>query len=65
MRLFPQALKVLEFFLQAPKTWKCGYDISLTIKTASANSYTFVDELQPARGGDWSIVAEGTGSRSE
>ena len=37
----------------------------LTINRTSANSYTFVDELQAAQGGDWSVVAEGTGARSQ
>ena len=37
----------------------------LTIRKTSENSYSFVDELQPAEGGNWSIVAEGTGFRGE
>jgi hypothetical protein len=36
----------------------------LTITRTSANSYAFVVEVQPAQGGDWSIVAEGTGTRA-
>ena len=37
----------------------------LTINKASSNSYSFIVEMQPAGGGSWAVVAEGTGTRTE
>lgn len=39
--------------------------VRLSIKKTSSNSYSFVQDVQPAGGGDWSIVAEGTGTRTK
>lgn len=37
----------------------------LRITKTSPNSYSFVQEMKPAKGGNWFTVAEGTGTKSK
>jgi hypothetical protein len=37
----------------------------LTINKTSVNTYSFVIEMKPAEGGNWSEVAEGTGTKTK
>ncbi len=39
--------------------------VRLTIRKTSPDSYAFVQEVKPAKEGDWLAVAEGTGTRSK
>src|SRR5215472_10481099 len=38
--------------------------VRLTIKKLSSNSYSFMEDIKPAEGGNWSTVAEGTGTKT-
>jgi hypothetical protein len=38
--------------------------VRLTIKKLSSSSYSFMEDIKPAEGGNWSTVAEGTGTKT-
>src|SRR5262252_5034533 len=45
MRLSPQTLQVLEAFLEAPKSWRYGYDISKDTGLKSGTLYPILMRL--------------------
>lgn len=45
LRLSPQTLRVLELFLEAPKTWRYGYDISRDTGLKSGTLYPILMRL--------------------
>jgi PadR family transcriptional regulator PadR len=49
LRLSPQTLEVLEAFLQSPKDWKYGYDISRNIGLKSGTLYPILMRLAERR----------------
>jgi len=49
LRLSPQTLQVLEAFLEAPKDWKYGYDISRNTGLKSGTLYPILMRLAERR----------------
>ena len=45
LRLSPQTLKVLELFLEEPREWRYGYDISRTTGLKSGSLYPILMRL--------------------
>jgi DNA-binding PadR family transcriptional regulator len=45
LRLSPQALQILDIFLEAPKDWKYGYDISRNTGLKSGTLYPILMRL--------------------
>src|SRR5215475_9895938 len=46
LRLSPQTIQVLDAFLQAPKTWRYGYDISRDTGLKSGTLYPILMRLE-------------------
>jgi DNA-binding PadR family transcriptional regulator len=65
LRLSPQTLQVLELFLDAPKTWRYGYDISQDTELKSGTLYPILMRLEERRllEAAWESSAPGTPPR--